>query len=98
LHARFDTRRINHSVEYATDEACTNQAESYFSRLRRGEMGHHHRISGVYLVRYAREISWREDMRATDNSRLTSEVAVLAMGRGHSVDWRGYWRRWQHAA
>src|SRR3954453_19490163 len=27
LHARFDTRRINHSVEYATDEACTNQAE-----------------------------------------------------------------------
>jgi hypothetical protein len=55
LHARFDTRRINHSVEYATDEACTNQAESYFSRLRRGEMGHHHRISGVYLVRYARE-------------------------------------------
>jgi ISXO2-like transposase domain len=55
LHARFDTRRINHSVEYANDEACTNQAESYFARLRRGEMGHHHRISGVYLVRYARE-------------------------------------------
>jgi len=55
LHARFDTRRINHSVEYANDEACTNQAESYFSRLRRGEMGHHHHISGVYLIRYARE-------------------------------------------
>src|SRR5688500_5413281 len=28
LHARFDTRRINHSVEYANDDACTNQAES----------------------------------------------------------------------
>src|SRR3954466_2188790 len=54
LHARFDTRRINHSVEYATDEACTNQAESYFARLRRGERGHHHRISGVYLVRSLR--------------------------------------------
>ncbi len=40
------TRRI----EYANDEACTNQAESYFARLRRGEMGHHHRISGVYLA------------------------------------------------
>src|SRR5688500_7221990 len=39
LHARFDTRRINHSAEYANDEACTNQAESYFARLRRGEMG-----------------------------------------------------------
>jgi hypothetical protein len=67
LHARFDTRRINHSVEYATDEACTNQAESYFSRLRQGEMGHHHRISGVYLVRYAREASWKEDHRRDSN-------------------------------
>lgn len=27
LHARFDTRRVNHSVEYAGDDACTNQAE-----------------------------------------------------------------------
>ena len=43
-------------------------------------------------------MSWREDMRATDNSRLTREVVALAMGRGHSVDWRGYGRRWRHAA
>jgi hypothetical protein len=51
-----------------------------------------------YLRRYAAEMSWREDMRATDNSRLTSEGVALPLGRGHSVDWRGYWRRWQHAA
>jgi hypothetical protein len=44
------------------------------------------------------EMSWREDLRATDNSRLTSEVVALTLGRGHSADWRGYWRRWQHAA
>ena len=62
------------------------------------EVGIHHYIAGLYLRRYAAEMSWREDMRATDNSRLTSEVVALAMGRGHSVDWRGYWRRWQHAA
>src|SRR4051812_2526900 len=30
-------------------------AESYFSRLRRGELGHHHHIAGPYLVRYAQE-------------------------------------------
>jgi len=24
LHGRFDTKRVNHSVEYSTDEACTN--------------------------------------------------------------------------
>jgi hypothetical protein len=28
------------------DGACTNWAGEYFSRLRRGEIGHHHHISG----------------------------------------------------
>ncbi len=68
LHARFDTRRINHSVEYANDDACTNQAESYFARLRRGERGHHHRISGAYLVRYAREAAWKEEDHRRDSN------------------------------
>jgi hypothetical protein len=44
--------------------ACRNGAESYFSRLRRGEVGHHHHISGPYLVRYAQEAAWREDLPA----------------------------------
>lgn len=39
LHARFLTKRINHQKSYSTDEACTNQAESFFSRLRRAEIG-----------------------------------------------------------
>ena len=41
------TKRINHSESYSDGEACTNQAESFFARLRRAEMGVHHRISGV---------------------------------------------------
>ena len=45
LHARFDTRRINHSIAFSDDGACTNQAESYFSRLRRAEWGQHHHIA-----------------------------------------------------
>ena len=53
LHARFLTKRINHSESYSDGEACTNQAESYFARLRRAEMGIHHRISGAYLRYYA---------------------------------------------
>src|SRR3954471_5402752 len=61
LHARFDTKQINHSVEYANDDACTNGAESFFSRARHGEIGHYHHLSGVYLLRYARELAWRED-------------------------------------
>src|SRR6188508_1422335 len=98
LHARFDTKRINHSVEYANDEACTNQAESYFSRLRRGEMGHHHRISGVYLVRYAREASWKEDHRRDSNGLQLRAVIVLVSRTGPSVDFGGYWQRSRQAA
>ena len=29
--------------------ACTNWAEEFLSRMRRGEIGHHHHIAGVYL-------------------------------------------------
>jgi transposase-like protein len=98
LHARYVMARINHEEAYSRDGACTNQAESFFSRMRRAEVGIHHHIAGLYLRRYAAEMSWREDRQVTDNSRLTSEVVALTLGRGHSVDWRGYWRRWQHAA
>ena len=28
------------------EDACTNQAESYFSRLRRADIGTHHHVSG----------------------------------------------------
>jgi transposase-like protein len=61
LHERFEVKRINHQEAYSHDGACTNRAEEYFSRLRRAEAGHHHHISGAYLLRYAQEASWRED-------------------------------------
>jgi len=32
-------KRINHAVAFSDDGACTNQAESFFSRLRRAEIG-----------------------------------------------------------
>jgi hypothetical protein len=53
LSARYVVKTINHQVAYSLDDACINQAESFFSRLRRGEQGHHHHIAGVYLGRYA---------------------------------------------
>ena len=39
LHAHYEMRRINHSVAYSLDGACTNWAESFFSRMRRAELG-----------------------------------------------------------
>jgi transposase-like protein len=63
LHAGWMTERVNHSVQFFDKGACTNQAESYFSRLRRMEVGTHHHVAGRYLASYAREASWREDNR-----------------------------------
>ena len=53
LAAHFPIKRINHQQAYSLDGACTNQAESFFSRLRRAEIGIHHHIAGKYLALYA---------------------------------------------
>jgi hypothetical protein len=82
---------------FSIDGACTNGAESYFSRLRRGELGHHHHIAGPYLVRYAREAAWREDFRRVSNGEQVDSVVELAMRCRPSVDFCGYWQR-AHAA
>jgi transposase-like protein len=93
LHARFELKRIDHQQAYSLDGISTNWAESYFSRLRRGEAGHHHHISGPYLLRFALESAWREDNRRVPNGEPVKRVLKLALGRKKSVDWNGYWQR-----
>ncbi|MEQ1929649.1 MAG: IS1595 family transposase [Parvularculaceae bacterium] len=93
LHARFDMRRINHEQAFSWDGSCTNQAESFFSRLRRAEQGHHHSISGPYLLRYAQEASWREDHRKMANGAQVNRVARNALASKASPDFTGYWQR-----
>jgi transposase-like protein len=95
LHARFTMQRINHQDGYSIDGACTNGAESYFSRLRRAELGHHHHIAGPYLLRYAQEAAWREDLRRVSNGEQAHGVVGLAMRSPPSVDFCGYWQRAQ---
>jgi len=93
LHAGWDTHRVNHSVQFMDDGVCTNQAESYFSRLRRMEVGTHHHIAGPYLGSYAREASWREDNRRVDNGMQAAMVTVAAMASPVSRCWKGYWQK-----
>ena len=93
LHAHYEMRRINHSVAFSKDGACTNQAESYFSRLRRAEMGQHHHISGKYLGFYASEMAWREDNRRVANGAMHQAVTAAALGHPVSRVWAGYWQR-----
>jgi transposase-like protein len=93
LHAQYEMKRINHQEAYSQDGACTNWAEEFFSRMRRAEQGHHHHIAGPYLLRYAQEASWREDHRRISNGEQVHMISGLAMKRGPSVDFCGYWQR-----
>ena len=97
-HGRFEMKRINHQEAYSLDEACTNWAEEFFSRMRRAEIGHHHHIAGDDLLRYAQEASWREDNRRMSNGEQVKRLAGLAVKRGKSVDLTGYWQRHEGAA
>lgn len=93
LHARFDTKRVNHSLAYSDGEGCTNQAESFFSRLRRAEIGTHHHISGPYLAAYAAEMDWREDRRRVSNGDQFAAIVTAAAHHPVSRQWKGYWQR-----
>ena len=98
LQSKYEMARINHQERYADGATSTNWAESYFSRLRRGEMGHFHHVSGSYLLRYAVESAWREDARRTDNGAQVRRVTELALHRGPSIDFAGYYQRHIKAA
>lgn len=93
LHARYLTKRINHSLSYSDGEACTNQAESFFSRLRRAEIGTHHHIAGPYLNFYAGEMAWREDNRRVSNGIQYLMATDAALKHPKSNQWCGYWQR-----
>ena len=93
LEARFLTKRINHSEAYSADGACTNMAESFFSRLRRAEVGTHHHIAGRYLGAYAAEMAWREDNRRVSNGEQWMGATKAALTHPVSRQWKGYWQR-----
>jgi transposase-like protein len=87
------TKRINHQESYSDGEACTNQAESFFSRLRRAEIGIHHRIAGPYMASYASEMAWREDHRRVSNGEQFLIATNAALAHSVSRQWKGYWQR-----
>jgi ISXO2-like transposase domain len=93
LHNRYEISRINHQQAYSLNGVYSNGAESFFSRLRRAEMGHHHHVAGPYLVRYAQENVWRGDKRRVSNGDQLQHTVSLALASRPSVDFCGYWQR-----
>lgn len=95
LHAHFEVRRINHQLVYSDGNACTNPAESLFSRFRRLERGQHHHVSGPHLYRYAVEVAFREDCRRMSAKDLTTTLLSLVFTAGPDPTFRGYHQRRQ---
>jgi transposase-like protein len=95
LHSRYLTKRINHQVAYSDAGACTNDAESFFSRLRRSEIGIHHHIAGPYLSAYAAEMAWREDNRRRSNGEQYLIAVKASLAHSVSRQWKGYWQKTQ---
>lgn len=93
LYARFKIKRVNHTLGYSHNDACTNQAESFFSRIRRAEIGMHHHIAGKYLASYASEMAWRENNRRISNGEQYLKVANIALNSPVSRIWKAYWQR-----
>lgn len=94
LYAKYTMKRINHSIEYfdIVTKACTNQAESYFSRLKRAKMGQHHKMNPNYLAYYANEVAYREDTRRISNGEIFQDIVYKAMHSPVSPELCGYWQ------
>ncbi len=92
LHGFYDAKRINHSIAYYDEGVSTNWAESFFSRLRRAEIGQHHHIT-THLAAYAGEMAWRENNRRAPNGDQFVKAAGAALGHPKSRQWCGYWQR-----
>lgn len=68
-------KRVNHAKYYtAPDSSNTNQAESFFARFRRMQYGQTHRMSNLYMDRYANEAAYREDTRRISNGEISATL------------------------
>ena len=90
--SHFQHETVEHSREYSTINGVNNnQAESFFSRLRRSEYGTFHRMMARYMIDYAREMCWREDSRRESEKAKFDDLLKRGLTVGYSRWWRGYW-------
>ncbi len=84
---------ITDQEAYNDAGACTNDSESFFSRIRRAEIGTHHLIAGLYLSAYTAEMAWREENRSVPNGEQYLIVVNAALAHPVSRQWKSYWQR-----
>lgn len=93
FHGHFDMQRVNHGIEYKSENgACNNQSESYNSRFRRMQYGQCHKIGNLYLSNYANEIAYREDTRRLSNQVIFDDILSKCLTSLVSNEFCGYWQ------
>lgn len=93
LAAFYEHQVVKHSEEFSTaDGVNENQAEAFFSRMRRAEYGTFHGYRPKYLFDYAQEFAWREDTRRLTLLEITKDLFSRFFDNGKSKWWRGYWQ------
>lgn len=89
----YEHEVVNHSEEFSSDEGVNeNQAESFFSRMRRACIGVYHRVTPKYMLDYANEMAWREDVRRRHTEDQMRMLVHRVFGAGISCDWINYCR------
>lgn len=87
----YDHDCVIHSKEYSTPKGVNNnQAESYFSRLRRAEYGIYHGMRHQYFAFYANEYVWRENVKRKSLGEKFADAVEKIFQCGPSKAWRCY--------
>lgn len=93
LRVALNVEQVNHSQRYYDKGVCTNQAESFFSRVDRMQMGTHHHIAGPYLWGYGCDAVWREDHRRETQAEKFESLLRGLLQNTVSRTMKGYWQR-----
>ncbi|WP_243043135.1 IS1595 family transposase [Dyella sedimenti] len=84
---------VPHAERFSTPEGVSNNmAETFNSRLRRGEYGAFHGFRPKYLQDYAAEFAWRETNRKLSQRDQVLTILRGLLTQGKSEWWRGYWQ------
>lgn len=82
---------VNHSVQYQDELGVNNnQAESFFSRMRRAEYGTYNGIRKTYLAFYGAEFAYRNDSKEIGISQRFYSLLSKILSREPSKAFCGY--------
>ncbi len=73
---------VDHSSnEYVRGDVSTNQAENFFSQLKRSIDGTHHHVSTEHLARYLAEFDFRYSTKEMDDTERMRKLMEQSAGR-----------------